>query len=86
MEVPDKLILAMYVSSFTCNLVLVLQILLYHRVLLVMNSYWKKTQIAIRKLYVCLNLVLAGPYDSLTQRTCSFIIECPDIDARTVEN
>ena len=46
MEVPDKLVLGMYVVYFLCNLTLVLQIVIY----------WKKTEEQIRKnqvLFVC---------------------------------
>ncbi|KAK8796077.1 hypothetical protein WA171_004041, partial [Blastocystis sp. BT1] len=39
MEVPDKLILAMYITYFLCNLTLVLQIIVY----------WKKTNALLRK-------------------------------------
>ena len=46
MEVPDKLVLGMYVVYFLCNLTLVLQIVIYG----------KKTEEQIRKkqvLFVC---------------------------------
>ena len=51
MEVPDKLVLGMYVVYFLCNLTLVLQIVIY----------WKKTEEQIRKnqvLFVCLTTVI----------------------------
>ena len=52
MEVPDKLILAMYITYFLCNLTLVLQILVY----------WKKTNAILRKFLICLDSIITFPY------------------------